>query len=266
VLRGRDFTDADTLSSVPVTIISSSMAKKYFHGEDPIGKQVGVGLRKIPVRTIIGVVANIKHASLREEPDLEMFVPYTQIEIRVWPSMQTMQFAVRTRTDQTSIAESVRQAVHVVDPDLPVAKFATLAILVDISMTADRFSMLLVGFFGLLALILASIGMYRVISYSVMQRTTEIGVRMALGAQRTQIFIMILRQASRLAVTGIAIGLIAALGANRLMTRFLYGVQPADPITFTAASLLLASVAFLAYYGPARRAMKADPIIALRYE
>jgi predicted permease len=265
LLRGRDFSDADTLSSVPVTIISSSMAKEYFHGEDPIGKQVGVGSTKIPVRRIIGVVANIKHASLREEPEAEMFVPYTQNEIRTWPSMQTMQFAVRTRTDQTAITESVRQAVHAVDPDLPVAKFTTLATLVDRSMTADRFSMLLVCSFGLLALILASIGMYGVISYSVMQRTPEIGVRMALGAQRTQIFVMILRQASRLAVAGIAIGLIAALGATHLMARFLYGVRPADPITFTAVSLLLASVAFLACYVPARRAMKVDPMIALRY-
>ncbi|NYF78717.1 putative permease [Granulicella arctica] len=266
LLRGRDFSDADTLNSVPVVIISSSMAKKYFHGEDPVGKQVGVATTKIPVRTIIGVVANIKHASLREEPDPEMFVPYTQNEIKVWPSMQTMQFAVRSRTDQTAIAESVRQAVHAVDPDLPVAKFATLATLVDRSMTADRFSMLLVGSFGVLALILASIGMYGVISYSVMQRTPEIGVRIALGAQRTQIFVMILRQASRLAVSGIAIGLIAALGATRLMTRFLYGVQPADPITFAVVSLLLASVAFLACYVPARKAMKVDPMIALRYE
>jgi predicted permease len=266
LLRGRDFRDADTLASVLVTIITSSMAKKYFHGEDPIGKQVGVGSVKIPVRTIIGVVADIKHASLREEPDPEMFVPYTQNEIRTWPSMQTMQFAVRTRMDQTAIAESVRQAVFAVDPDLPVAKLATLVTLVDKSTTADRFSMLLVGFFGLLALLLASIGMYGVISYSVMQRTPEIGVRMALGAQRSQIFVMILRQASRLAVAGIAIGLIAALAATRLMTRFLYGVQPADPLTFAAVSLLLASVAFLACYLPARRAMRVDPMIALRYE
>jgi putative ABC transport system permease protein len=266
LLRGRDFSDADTLNSVPVTIITSSMAKKYFHGENPIGKQVGVGLTKIPARTIIGVVADIKHASLREQPDPEMFVPYTQNEIKIWPSMQAMQFAVRTKTDQTAITESVRQTVHAVDPDLPVAKFETLATLVDRSMTADRFSMLLVGSFGLLALILASIGMYGVISYSVLQRTPEIGVRMALGAQRTQIFVMVLRQASRLAVAGIAIGLIAALGATRLMARFLYGVQPADPVTFAAVSLLLASVVFLACYVPARRAMKVDPMIALRYE
>ena len=266
LLRGRDFSDADTLSSVPVTIITSSMAKRYFHGEDPIGKQVGVATTKIPLRTIIGVVSSIKHASLREVSDPEMFVPYTQNEIKVWPSMQTMQFAVRGKADPATITDSVRQAVHAVDPDLPVAKFATLTTLVDRSMTADRFSMLLVGSFGLLALILASIGMYGVISYSVMQRTPEIGVRIALGAQRSQIFVMILRQASQLAVAGIAIGLIMALAVTRLMTRFLYGIQPADPMTYTAVCLLLVLVIFLACYVPARRAMKVDPMIALRYE
>jgi MacB-like periplasmic core domain len=135
LLRGRDVSDADTLNSVPVTIINSAMAKKYSPGENPIGKQVGVATKKIPERTIIGGGADIKHASLRKEPDPEMFVPYTQNEIMVWPSMQTMQFAVPTQADPTSITGSVRQAVHAVDADLPVAKFATLATLIDNSMT-----------------------------------------------------------------------------------------------------------------------------------
>jgi predicted permease len=266
LLRGRDINDADTLSSVPVTIITSGMAKKYFHGEDPIGKQVGVATTKIPVRTIVGVVADIKHASLREEPDPEMFVPYTQNEIKVWPSMQAMQFAIRTRTDSTEVMESVRQAVHAVDPDLPIAKFATLTTLVDNSMTADRFSMLLVGAFGVLALILASIGMYGVISYSVMQRTQELGIRMALGAKREQIFVMVLRQGGLLACAGIVIGLVVALATTHLMARFLYGVQSTDPGTFAVVSFLLVAVALLACYIPARKAMKVDPMIALRYE
>lgn len=266
LLRGRDFSDADTLTSLPVTIITSAMAKKYFPGEDPIGKQVGVGMTRIPLRTVVGVVADIKQASLREKSDPQMFVPYTQNEIKVWPSMQAMQFAVRTKADPELITESVRQAVRAVDPELPVAKFATLTTLVENSMTADRFSMLLVGCFGVGALILASIGMYGVISYSVLQRTREIGLRMALGAQRSQIFVMILGQASRLAGAGMAIGLIAALSVTRLMTRFLYGVQPTDPVTFAAVSCLLALVVLLACYFPARRAISVDPVIALRYE
>ena len=266
LVRGRDITDADILSSVPVTIINTAMANKYFHGEDPIGKQVGVGLVRIPVRTIIGVVDDIKHASLREDPDSEMFVPYTQNEIKTWPSMQTMQFAVRTKADPDSITGSLRQVVQSVDADLSVAKLATLASLVDDSITADRFSMILVGSFGVLSLLLAAIGMFGVISYSVMQRTPEIGIRMAFGARRGEIFLMVLSQASRLAGVGIASGLIAAAAGTRLMTKFLYGVRPTDPITFVVVSFLLMAVVLLACYLPARRATKVDPMIALRTE
>ena len=266
LLRGRDIGDADTLNAAPVTIINAAMAKRFFPGEDPIGKQVGVGSTKIPLRTIVGVVGDIKQASLRESPDPEMFVPTAQNEIKVWPSMQTMQFAVRTRVNDAAIAESVRIAVRAVDPELPVAKFVTLTTLVDASMSADRFAVVLVGSLGLLALILASVGMYGVISYSVLQRTAEIGIRIALGAERSQIFVMILRNGSRLAMAGIGIGIIAALLATRLMARFLYGVQPTDPVTFAAVSSLLIVVALLACYVPARRAMKVDPMVALRYE
>jgi predicted permease len=266
LLRGRDINAADTLNSVPVTIVNAAMARKFFPGEDPIGKQVGVGMTRIPMRTIIGVVANTKQASLREQPAPEMFVPATQNEIKVWPSMQTMQFAVRTRIDDASIAESVRQAVHTVDPDLPVAKFSTLTSLVNTSMRADRFSVILVGILGMLALTLAAVGMYGVISYSVLQRMPEIGLRMALGAKRSQIFAMILRNGGRLAIAGVSIGLIAALAATRLMARFLYGVRPTDLFTFAAVSFLLMLVALLACYFPARRAMKLDPMIVLRYE
>lgn len=266
LLRGRDFSGTDALNAPGVTIINNAMANKYFPGEDPIGKQVGVGSTKIPVRTIVGVIGNIKHASLRETPEPEMLVPFTQNEIKVWPAMQTMQFAVRTKIDDASIGESIRQAVHAVDPNLPVAKFATLTTLVDTSMTADRFSMILVGSFGVLALILASIGMYGVISYSVMQRTPEIGIRMALGAKRSQIFLMVLRDGTYLAMTGTSIGLVAALAAARLMRRFLYGVQPTDPTTFLAVPVLLVFVVLLACYLPGRKAMRVDPMIALRYE
>lgn len=264
--RGRDFADADTLAGVPVTIINSAMAKKFWPGEDPIGKQVGVGLKRIPVRTIVGVVADVKQTSLRDEPVPQMFVPYTQNEIKVWPSMQTMQYAVRTQSDPSAMAGSVRKAVNSVDPDLPIANFATMNTLVDASLTADRFSMLLIGAFGALALLLAAIGMYGVISYSVMQRTAEIGVRIALGARREQIFAMVLGQGGRLASAGIGIGLIAALATTRVMARFLYGVQPTDPGTFVFVSLLLAAIALLACYVPARMAMKVDPLAALRYE
>jgi predicted permease len=264
--RGRDIADGDTLATVPVTIINSAMAKKYWPGEDPVGKQVGVGWTKIPLRTIVGVVADIKQVSLREEPAPAMFVPYTQNEIKTYPNMQAMQYAVRAKGDPATITAGVRKAVNAVDPDLPIANYATLTTLVDTSMTADRFAMLLLGAFGAVAVILAAIGMYGVISYSVMQRTPEIGVRIALGARREQIFVMILKQGSRLVCAGIAIGLIGAFTTTRLMMNFLYGVQPTDPFTFTGASLLLVAVALLACYVPARKAMKVDPMIALRCE
>jgi ABC-type antimicrobial peptide transport system permease subunit len=195
-----------------------------------------------------------------------MFVPYTQNEMKTFPNMQALQYAVRAKSDPDTITTGVREAVHAVDPDLPIANYATLTTLVDTSTTADRFAMLLVAAFGALVLVLAGIGMYGVISYSVLQRTPEFGVRIALGAQRSQIFVMVLKQGSRLACVGIAIGTFGALAATHLITRFLYGVQPTDPVTFVAVSILLMAIALLACYMPARKAMKVDPMILLRYE
>ena len=256
----------DTASSVPVAIINATMANKYFHGEDPIGRQVGVGDSRMALRTVVGVVADIKHSSLREPASAEMFVPYTQNDVRVWPSMQSMQFVLRTKAEPASLSRQIREAVHAIDPEIPIAEMATLSEIVDSSVTADRFSMLLLSAFGLLALLLASIGIYGVVSWSVLQQTSEIGIRIALGAQRQQILLMVLGQGARLACAGIGIGLVAAFAATRLIARFLYGVQATDPATFAAVSLLLIAVALLASYLPARRAMRIDPMKAIRLE
>jgi predicted permease len=267
LLRGRDISDADNLSTLPVTIINSDMAKKFWPGEDPIGKQVGIDFPGVPVRTVVGVVSDIKQTSLREEPSPKMFVPYTQIGTQVESNtIRSMQYAVRAIGEPASISENLRPAVHRVEPDLPVANFAMLTTLVDDSLATDRFIMLQFGAFGALSLILATIGMYGVISYSVMQRTAEIGIRIALGAGRGQIFVLILRQGSRVVCSGIAIGLIAAFATTRVMTRFLYGVRPTDLITFAAVALLQLVVALLACYLPARKAMSVNPVTALRYE
>ena len=240
-----------------------AMERKYWATEGALGKQVGPGSTRFPLLTIVGVVPDVKHTSLREETAPEMYVLYNQ---KPWPSMLNMRVALRTKADPAAMTENVGDAVHALDPDLPLAKVATLRTLVDDSMAQPRFSVFLLGAFGVLALLLASIGMYGVISYSVLQRTQEIGIRMALGAQRRKVFGMVLGQGARLAGLGIAIGFVAALGVTRLMASFLYGVRPTDPLTFAGVSLLLLGIALLACYLPARRAMRVDPMVALKYE
>jgi predicted permease len=263
LLRGRDFLDSDTADSLPVAIINGAMAKKYWPGEDAIGKQVAPTSKKYPEATIIGIVADVKRLSLRENPPPEMYVPYNQ---KVWPSLLTMDVLVRTKADPASLTDTVRSALRSVDADLPLAKIATLNTIVDDSMTLPRFAMVVLGSFAGLALLLASVGMYGVISYFVGQRTREIGVRIALGAQRRDVFGMVLGQGARLAAIGIVLGLLAALAATRMMVSFLYGVQPIDPLTFAALPFLLLSIALLACYVPARRAMRVDPMVALHHE
>jgi len=266
LLRGREFTESDTLEAQHVTIITSTMAQRYWPGKDALGKQVGVGLTRFPLRTIVGIVADTKHTSLSEKSIPEMYVPYTQNEIHVWPNMQTMQVALRTAMDSSSVLGAVRDALRSVDPDLPIARPATLATLVDESVVQPRFSMLLLAGFGVIALLLASIGMYGVISYSVARRTREIGIRMALGAAPREVLRMVLGQGARLVSVGLAIGLVASFLVARLMTSFLYGVRATDPTTYAAVCALLTFVVLLACYLPARRATRVDPTVALREE
>jgi predicted permease len=261
ILRGRPFLESDTADSLPVTIISDAMAKKYWPGEDALGKQVGPGGTQFPLATIVGIAADVKRLSLRDSPAPEMYVLYVQ---KVFPSLQTMDVILRTAADPASLAASARETVHSIDPGLPLANVKTLSEIVADSVTVPRFSVLLLGGFGALAVLLAAIGMYGVMSYSVAQRTQEIGIRMALGAQPRNVLQMVLGYGTGLAALGIGIGLAAAFGVTRLMKGFLYGVQPADPLTFTFVAVLLVIVALLACYIPARRAMKVDPIVALR--
>jgi putative ABC transport system permease protein len=260
ILRGRDVLDSDILSAPAVTIINRALAQHYWPNENPIGKQVLVPSQRVPA-TIVGIVADIKHSSLREVPGPEMFEPYTQ---NVWPSLALMRVVLRTKAAPAGIIESARQAIHQIDPGLPLAKVSTLTTLTDTAMAGERFSMLLVGSFGLLAALLAAVGIYGVISYSVAQRTREIGIRVALGAQRTHVFGMIIRHGLRLSGLGILIGIAAALGMARLLISFLYGVTPTDPLTFVSVSAFLAAVAVGASYFPARRAASIDPVEALR--
>jgi predicted permease len=263
LLRGRDFLDTDTDHSTPVTIINSSMANKFWPGENPIGKQLALGSPAYPPMTIVGVVPNIKHLSLRDEPGPEMYVPFTQ---KPFPSMLIMHFVLRCKADPGSLIGSVRASLRSLDPDLPIARVTTLEAIVANSIAGQRFSMLLLGAFAATSLLLASCGLYGLISYSVGQRTREVGIRVALGAERGAVIGMFLGQGARLVSVGIVLGLVAAAGVTHAMAGFLYGVQPTDAGTFSCVSLLLIAVALLACYVPARRATRIDPIVALRHD
>jgi putative ABC transport system permease protein len=262
ILRGRDFLDSDTSSTLPVAIINNAMGKKYWPDQDPIGQQLTTPTVKDPA-TIVGIVADVKHVSLREDTGPEMYVPFTQ---KVWPSMLVMDVALRSQIAPDTLMGGVRGAVYAVDRGLPLAKVRTLATLVDDSVAAQRFAVIVLGFFGGLSVLLTFIGMYGVISYSVAQRTQEIGIRMALGAQRRSVFGMIMGQGARLAILGIVIGLFLAIMVTRMMASFLFGVHALDPLTFAIGAMLVIGVALLACYLPARRATRIDPLIALRYE
>jgi predicted permease len=262
LLQGRDFRATDTADAPPVAIVNAAMARKYWPGQGVIGKQVGLPIHPFNM-TVVGVVANVKHLSIREEPGPEIYVPFTQ---KPWPSMSTMHVAVRTKTAPASMTESIRAAVHAVDPDLPMAGVATLETLVDDAMAQPRFSMLLVGGFGALSLLLACVGLYGAVSYAVTSRTQEIGIRLALGAPRRRVLGLVLGHCVRITSLGIAIGVALALVLLKAIAGFLYGVEPTDPATFATLSLLLLAVALLACYVPARRAARVDPLVAMRAE
>jgi predicted permease len=261
LMRGRDITEQDDETTPKVTIINQEMARKFWPDSDPIGKQIDFGTSAVPPLTIIGVVENVKHASMRELAGPEIYVPYTQ---NPWSSMQTMQFAVQTTRSAEDMKGVIERAVHSIDAGMPIAKLTTLRALVDDSMSDSRFAMIALGGFSLLSLILASIGLYGTMSYSVQQRTQEIGVRMALGAQRSGIFRLVILQAVGTTCAGIAIGLVIAVSVAFAMRRFLYGISTIDPLTFLTAPVILLAVTILASYMPSRRATQVDPMVSLR--
>jgi putative ABC transport system permease protein len=264
LLRGRLFTEFDTESAPRVAIINSAMATRFFPGEDPIGKRIQLIDRvkngSQVYREIVGIVADVKSYALDQQAHAQTYEPYTQ---EPFPSMTLV---VRAAGDPIGLGESIRREVSQLDKEQPVFGIQTLERLISTSTQQQRFSMMLLGVFAAAAIALASIGLYGVMSYAVAQRKHEVGIRMALGAQRRDVLGLILFQGLRLTLGGIAIGLIAAWAATRLLINLLYGVSATDPLTFMGVSLLLISVALLACYLPARRATKVDPIVALRSE
>jgi predicted permease len=262
LLQGREFTREDVASTPRVTIISEAMARIYFPNQNPIGKRLIFGFPpngEAP-REIIGVVGNVRDVELRQAPAAMVYVPFAQAPF--WGTV----VVVRTNLSVAAVAEAIRRDARAIDKDLPVTDIAAIPELVDATLAQPRFQTLLLGLFSGLALTLAAVGIYGVISYSVIQRTHEIGIRMSLGAQPTQVLRLVMGQGAKLALAGIVIGAAFALALARLMRSLLFEVRPTDPLTFVAIAVLLAAVALAACYIPARRAMRVDPMTALRYE
>lgn len=270
LLRGRDFNEQDVMSPTPpdpqhptfrrpnVTIIDEEFARRYWPDEDPIDKQITFWGGKV---TVVGIVRRVKMEGLNEDSNrVQSYYPDSQN-----PS-GSMSIVVRTVGDPTALSNGVRQQVLAIDPDQPIYSLQTMGQIWTDSVAPDRLFLILLSTFAAVALILAAVGIYGVMSYSVTQRTHEIGIRMALGARQTDVLGMVIRQGMKLALAGLGLGLVGAWMVTRVMSSLLFGVSATDPFTFTVISIALVAVALGACFVPARRATKVDPMIALRYE
>jgi putative ABC transport system permease protein len=264
LLKGNGFPDGDGVRAKPVAIINEAFAKRYFPGENPIGKRLRQGAEAGGVAAqmseIVGLVGDLKLTSLREEPKPIVFVPMAQFPIN------TMSIVVRSQMDPRRLLATIRQTVQSIDRDLLILRGKTLDQYLGALLGQPRFTTDLLGIFAGLALTLATVGLYGAISYGVSQRTQEIGVRMAFGATPARVLKLVLGHGLRLIALGIAAGLVLALSLTHLIASLLFGVTANDPITIATVSILLSAVAVIASYIPARRAMRVDPMVALRYE
>nr|MBA3715530.1 ABC transporter permease [Pyrinomonadaceae bacterium] len=262
LLMGRDFTDADARDAAKVTIIDERLAREYWPNESPLGKRVRFGPPEDnePWHTIVGVAGEVKHESLNLTQRKSVYLPHAQI------SIGGMALAVRTRAYPESLAAAIRDQVKELDPNQPVTAVRTMSEVISRSVWQPRLYAILFGVFAAVALLLASVGIYGVMSYTVAQRTHEIGIRMALGAGRGDVLRLVITQGMWLVLVGVGIGVLASLALTRLMQSLLFGVGATDPVTFAGVTVLLAAAALIACYVPARRATKVDPMIALRYE
>jgi predicted permease len=258
LLHGRDFTGNDRRGRQPVTIVNEAFAERTWPNERALGKCIQIA---DTCYTVVGVAANAKYGDLKESQRAVFFLPIAQRA----PGQFRM-LLIRTSGDPSAVVPSIRRALQSLDDKLPYAQVQTLEDRLRPELQPRRLGASMFGLFGLVALVLAAIGLYGVVSYSVAQRTREVGIRMALGAQRGDVLSLVMRQGAVLTVTGLVLGLAAALGTTHLVTHLLFGVSATDPITFAGVCLLLAAVATLASYLPARHATKVDPMIALRAE
>ncbi|HEV2706869.1 MAG TPA: ABC transporter permease [Pyrinomonadaceae bacterium] len=261
VLRGRGFTTQEATEDRKVVIINEALARKYFPNEDPLGKRLIIQMKKDPEPTeIIGIVRDAKYDKLEGETYPMVYWTYPHLPYT------TMTLVMRTNGDPTALAAAAQREIQAIDKDQPVADVRTMESWVGESISRARFGTMLLTVFAGVALVLAAVGIYGVMSYSVTQRTHEIGIRIALGAQTRDVLRLVVGQGMLLIIIGLVLGLVAAYALTRVMTSMLYGVSATDPLTFASISVLLASIALLACYIPARRATRVDPMIALRYE
>jgi putative ABC transport system permease protein len=261
---GRDFGPQDFADNAPlVGIVNDAMVRQYFPNEDPLGKRVRWARDpETRWRTIVGVVGDVKHFGL-DLPELPgLYTPYTQID----PWKRWMTLVARTQSDPAGMAQAVKQQVWKVDSQLPLTRVQTMNEVAAGSFAARSFNMLLLAIFAGLALLLAAVGIYGVMSYAVTQRTQEIGIRMALGARAPDVLRLIIRSGMTMTLIGVALGLVGSMALTRVMESLLFGVTPTDKLTFAVVAAILILVALLACYLPARRASKVNPLDALRYE
>jgi putative ABC transport system permease protein len=266
-VEGRDFNDRDNQTATGVVVVNQSWARTFFPNDNPMGKRIQIGddgeiaLYGNPIwREVVGVVGDIKHGDLTAPAKPEMYVPYLQEPIA------RMMFVVRGKGDSGSLTAAVRNEIHALDSNLPIYNIRLMDERLARSILPQRFNAMLIGIFAVVALILAMMGIYGVMAYTVEQNTRDIGIRIALGAQQRDVMGMVIKQGLRLALIGIAVGLIAAYLLSRTISDLLYGISPTDAMTFVYVSLILTGVALVACFVPARRAMKVDPMVALRYE
>jgi putative ABC transport system permease protein len=260
LLAGRYFTEQDTATAPNVMIIDELLAQRYFAGENPLGRRISIG--HDPWREIIGVVGHVKHGGLDEGPgDAQYYYPTFQGDMENGAAV-----VIRSRSDPLTLVSAVQGAIQKIDKDQPIFRVRTLTQNLRDITAQRRFLVLLLSIFAGTALALAAIGLSGVIAYSVSQRTHEIGIRIALGAQTSDVLKLIIGQGLKLILIGVALGLAGALALTRLLADLLFDVKPTDPTTFTVILLLLVAVALMASYLPARRATKVDPMTALRYE
>jgi putative ABC transport system permease protein len=260
VLRGRAFQASDHEDAPLVVVISESMARTFWHRRDPVGQRLRFSEDKW--RIIVGVVGDVHHEALNTKPEPEMYLPYAQVpNVEARPTL-----VVRTSIEPAALVGALRKAISEVDPNVPVDRIETMEQIVSASVSQSRFRTAVLFAFAVLALFVAAIGLYGVMSYLVGQRMPEFGVRMALGASSGAVLCLVLGSAARLVGIGIAIGLAAAALLTRLISSLLYGVQPLDAATLLGVSVFLLVVTLLASYIPAHRAAKSDPIDCLRYE